>query len=1397
MTEQSKPAEYTIQDLADDPVISNVVKKYNADRGRGQLESRQAVEEFLEDIRFMEAGNEVAGINFIRYVSNLKQETQEEKDYKESLARLYVLADKQVNTVTGERADFFERVEAVKDYLVGGFTSPLNLAAGVLTAGTLGALGAPAIAGAAAKQAGTRAALKAFVNNAMNKTLSRVALTGVTTGATEAPLSALSEAQLQRAEQELNLRSQYDWSDITKAGAVGFGFGSVTGGLLSIRDPYKKSKKLLEEAAKNLEETPQGRASTQESVAAAMPDFKKAAEESVDRFENTVGSSQIPTDAPVKQAAKKLIEVEQAEGLYVVAKPGSKPIVPAEEVNNLRDAPAIYDPVGLITDVGKDGRAVVSFLSTDQSDLSIPSRLEVTFNLKDLKALSQRETNEAVANYINTYNRFSDKSSVQKGFEEMREQAVRIFGPDVDAADIDSAFRDLRNPEAMNRYYQTINSMILENPKLLNKVDRRTRASDQAAQITRKLGVDEFNVLFKDAAVKNGLSPERFANIALADASLAGSNLARIRMPGSGPRPLTATEKTLVGVNTDQLEDTLTAVDRDLLDRIRRLEKQVKQAAKTSSLLVNWWRSLLVIQPATTLRNIFGSTVLAPEKAFQSFLNNKFRDAEARINGISPDQMPKELSEEEFTSVFKKLISPRDTIVASQILGVEVPQLRKQLTEVFDDGTLGRVPEKGIFNILYRVSNGLNILNRQQDKYFKSAASQISLDSQLVAQRNAGNKKLLDAEREINKRLVADGLSTIKLDNVDNLIRYNKLDLISEEMSAKAIQDAMDFTFQNRRAGDKLVIFGKQYNEFQEFLNNSNIVKAVFPFPNFWMNATVYMINRPLMGGAVKALVRGIQLRSKGGAEDLIQKRQQLTDMADEIKEALSARTKLRKKESLTSAETEELARLNAEISNYERISSSFEEGQMQFRQMKEGITEALSGGAMLLTFYALRKSEFAGERWNMFVNPNNPEGEETDVKASFPVPIYAFLAETLIRLQDGRGTWDNWWRDFADVAGGPSVRAGGVGQVGRAASEYLDSFTAPPGGETDRTVAEELTNIEAPEQAGKLAGNLLGYFLSGVIGTPLRVVEDLVNYFSDPKNITVRDNRIQLNYFGDDFAAKNPGFNEFIETLNDSVLGGTILESRAIDAPERFEGTKEGPMARATDSLQKQLTGFAKYSARSPVQNELDRLGVNTRRINFNTDSAIYNNLANRMLGKLTTDVAEKVIESEEYQSLKNPEDKKEYLDNLYMGRPEDAPTRDVARESRQVSKALRDSGFVVKSSLKDVAREQMKISFPNLNEQRNILKEGKNKVAEAVVKMVATKGNPFSGKNAEEIIKDVFNYKLEFDQNPEESTRYKLLMENIREYLPKDIRPKGRPVAPPVPDVNMQMKQMMEKQQ
>jgi len=127
-----------------------------------------------------------------------------------------------------------------------------------------------------------------------------------------------------------------------------------------------------------------------------------------------------------------------------------------------------------------------------------------------------------------------------------------------------------------------------------------------------------------------------------------------------------------------------------------------------------------------------------------------------------------------------------------------------------------------------------------------------------------------------------------------------------------------------------------------------------------------------------------------------------------------------------------------------------------------------------------------------------------------------------------------------------------------------------------------------------------------------------------------------------------------------------------------------------------------------------------------------------------------------------------------------------------------LRDRGFVVKSSLKNVAKEQMKISYPNLNEQRNILKEGKNKVAEAITNMVTTPGNPFSGQNRREIIKDLFNYKLDFDQDREERANYKLLLETVREYLPKDTKPGGVVAVNPIPEgLDMQMKSLTKRQQ
>ena len=126
MSENQTQKEYKVQDLINDSGVRNTLIKYNKDRGRGDLSAEDAVEEFLTDMRFINAGNEVSSIKFISYLNDLEENTQDDINYKKALAQTYQLVDQQVNVVTGKDVPFLERAEAVGDYLIGGITSPLN-----------------------------------------------------------------------------------------------------------------------------------------------------------------------------------------------------------------------------------------------------------------------------------------------------------------------------------------------------------------------------------------------------------------------------------------------------------------------------------------------------------------------------------------------------------------------------------------------------------------------------------------------------------------------------------------------------------------------------------------------------------------------------------------------------------------------------------------------------------------------------------------------------------------------------------------------------------------------------------------------------------------------------------------------------------------------------------------------------------------------------------------------------------------------------------------------------------------------------------------------------------------------------------------------------------------------
>ena len=750
MAEDTAQKEYTVRDLIEDPGISNTLIKYNKDRGRGDLNAEDAVEQFLTDMRYINAGNEVDSIKFISYIDGLKEETPDEINYKKALAQTYQLVDKQVNVVTGTGATFLERAEAVGDYLVGGVTSPLNIAAGLLTTATLGTLGAPAIAGSAARTAGTRAAIKTFVSKQMNKTVSRIALTSGVAGAVEAPLAGLSEMQLQRAERKLGVRGEtdqwygYDWGDIAQAAAI----GGVSAGALSapfnIRDPYKKFKNIIRDAEENLEKNIQGTAAKSDSVADALPEIEKYAVDAVDRAETLTPATKEPEAKAISeaepvetQANKRLVRNKMVEGLYVVVKPGATGRIaddvfeePTQLQLDLGEAPQgrmteipedfadKYDPTGFITSVSDDGMATVSFLSKNSRDTSYPSRLTLSYDLKDLKALTQKQTLESVQSYTDNYGKFLDRDLVNLGKQEIDQRTSELGLSSVDS---DQAFSDLRNLDTMKSMYQVINDMIESNPQLKTKIDKRMRLSEIGGIILREINPDDLPKDLGEALLKNGLTLERFGNVLRADASLAGETLVALRNIVKDTPQLAGAKRTALGVSEGAIEDALTEGQRDYLKLINKRRQQELTTAKKLGLAVDLWRSALVIQPATTMRNIFGSTVAAPEIAIRSGIDNGFRQLDANLNGVALDSVPENISREESLAILRRLLTGVDTALVAKLLGSKVPAIQKQLLDVFDEN-LGRVPDTGIFAQLFKLSNAANVLNRMQDQYFKSAA---------------------------------------------------------------------------------------------------------------------------------------------------------------------------------------------------------------------------------------------------------------------------------------------------------------------------------------------------------------------------------------------------------------------------------------------------------------------------------------------------------------------------------------------------------------------------------------------------------------------------------------------------------------------------------------------------
>ena len=1298
---------YSTSDLATDPLIVETAKRYSAERNRAFETDEDAVDNFVEDYRFAHV-NVASGALLANYLNDLQDKTPQDREYAGNLAALYKLVDDDVDDLFGDSATGKEKFNAFMDYAVGSFTDPGTLVATAISVASAGMFGPAAVAGKAASQAATRSGIRYALQNVMQNKLKRIGAVAAGSAALEAPVSAASEAQLQEIEQQLGIRDipdtplNLDWDDIGRSAAIGAATAGVTGGLLTkFRDPYKKAKLLTEKAQKALESTQQGRSAQDESLAVTKKKLEESLEEASTLRPDTAAVRNLGDElkaASIGKTPEINVSVSPLEGLYVnIKSPG-----------DVEDYTDDYDSVGFVRRIEGD-EAIVDFKAKDPAKPDTESKRVLKIKLDNLKSLSQRSADEAIARYRDESGPFFDKDLVGEGRIRLEEEARKL---DIDTDQLRAILLDR---DTMKNVYGALGQLIRENPKLQNKIDKRDRLTEIAAVILTELDEATLPATLRQTLANNGLNFEEFSLIMRADASLSGAKLADInKIPKDVYNKLTQ-ERTALGLPLDEIKRGQTDAEKAIFARLRDERKRELKAAEKLGMGVDLWRSLLVIQPATTMRNIIGSALLTPEYAAQAAFDNAFRRVEARLLGIKEADMPGDVSRQEISGIYKKLYAPSDAVAVAQFLGELFPRIRKEIFDVFDD-RLGKLPEeKGFFRFMFNVSNIANVANRQQDRYFKSAAFGVELDSQIVRKRNLGEFK--KAEDTINANRASDDM--VKLDSIESLIENNALELLDDEMVSKSLKRAYEITYQNRQAGDKLVYGGDAFNSFQSALNNSGLIKVVFPFPNFWANSLVYLFNRPF-GGSLK-LAAGInrtfinsrsneaaRLRSRSPQlikelNEVIKREKELVDQAkgkspevlDELREVRDRRTLL-----------------EAEGVEAEKFFSKQEKG---LRNLKEGITESFVGGALFLTAQQIRNSEFAGPSAEQVIDS---EGKKTNLSPAFPLYPFLFAAE-LVRKHSKGIPYDplETAKEVVEVLGGPSVRGSAFEKGFRVISEYVDQFRDKLDGQ----------DVDVSKEAGKLLGGVIGYFL-GVLGTPLRVIEDVTRTFETGEAKEFMDRAQQENLLGEEFSYSNPTLSGLYDEITKSILQGTMFESGAIfgvkalgDAPKAFTGTKGEPLRSPELPGQKQVLGLAQDIDRGVMNDEMVRVGLVPRRLtNFYSNVPQYNNVANQVMGRLTDRIAVKILENPTYKNETDPKKKARILEALYRAREVDELTREVVdpeilRLPKEIAEILGVSRQRPKN-LRAIVTELIKVNKPILHELRSLKASGRRELGEAL---------------------------------------------------------------------------------
>jgi hypothetical protein len=431
----------------------------------------------------------------------------------------------------------------------------------------------------------------------------------------------------------------------------------------------------------------------------------------------------VMTPPTVRGAAAPIDPKKELAGTYVVSKkmPGA-----------VKDG---YDKLGRVLAIDETKKtATVQYIPKGtkvepkaqyRKDMFDKSAVTLEVPLSELRAPTLTTTKRMTTRYINQYGTFLDPEKVAEG-----RKFLKQTDPDLPADKLELTIPPEKILEINTLSMNYMSNNMTKNPLLsYDTFDPRLKVTERIAQIVDAMPGNELGN-FKKFLDDNGIKSEDLGKIYRADVSQAARTLQK--QSEMAPKQLIEAGKTIDTANPtarQQLEE--------YLKKLNKIEETDGKAPSFSNTFVDIWRALLVSQPVTTVRNVFGTAARLPEEVMRAKLDNLLVNLERQSLGLDPINAEDVLKRSSL-DVLKNFSSPDEVIRLTRYAASMYEEVDLKIFRVFDDLIPAEFEAVPSLRHLGKAATAVNVLNRAQDRWFKSAAFMTELNNQYIQMVNRG-----------------------------------------------------------------------------------------------------------------------------------------------------------------------------------------------------------------------------------------------------------------------------------------------------------------------------------------------------------------------------------------------------------------------------------------------------------------------------------------------------------------------------------------------------------------------------------------------------------------------------------------------------------------------------------